>query len=200
MAEDNRINLKLLPPSRGYIVDRYGEPIAVNTLNYQLNLVPDQAGDIEATLDTLGRIVEITPEERKRVLGKVRKNKRNRRGFLPVPIRQELAWKELSRIEVNSPDLPGVAIEKEQGRYYPLGAATAHVVGYVGAVNETELGEDADPALELPSYRIGKTGIEHKYEKAGVARQGGHHGSGGQQPEPRNQGIEGAEGRGRAGS
>ena len=166
MAEDNRINLKLLPPSRGYIVDRYGEPLAVNTLNYQLNLVPDQAGDIEATLDALGRIVEIPAEDRKRILAKVKKNKRNRRGFLPVPIRQGLAWEQLSRIEVNSPDLPGVAIEEELGRHYPLGDITAHVVGYVGAVNETELGNDADPALELPSYRIGKTGIEHKYEKA----------------------------------
>ena len=166
MAEDNRINLRLLPPPRGYIVDRYGAPLAVNTLNYQLNLVPDQAGDVEVTLDVLSRIIEISPEERTRVLSKVKKNKRIRRGFLPVPIRQELAWEELSRIEVNSPDLPGIAIEKELGRHYPLGDITAHVVGYVGAVNESELGEDADPALELPSYRIGKTGIEHKYEKA----------------------------------
>ncbi len=165
MAEDNRINLKLLPPSRGYIVDRYGEPLAVNTLNYQLNLVPDQAGDIEATLDALARIVEIPAEDRKRILAKVKKNKRNRRGFLPVPIRQGLVWEQLSRIEVNSPDLPGVAIEEELGRHYPLGEITAHVVGYVGAVNETELANDADSALELPSYRIGKTGIEHKYEK-----------------------------------
>jgi penicillin-binding protein 2 len=166
MAEDNRVNLRLLPPSRGYIVDRYGEPLAVNTLNYQLNLVPDQAGDVEATLNALGRIIEIQPDDRKRILAKVKKNKRNRRGFLPVPIRQGLDWEQLSRIEVNSPEIPGVAIEEELGRRYPLGDITAHVVGYVGAVNETELTEDSDPALELPSYRIGKTGIEHKYEKA----------------------------------
>lgn len=163
MAEDNRINLRLLPPSRGYIVDRYGQPLAVNTLNYQLNLVPDQVGDIEETLDRLALVVDISPEERKRVLAKAKKN---RFKFLPVPVRQELTWEEVSRIEVNSPDLPGIAIEPEQGRFYPVGEATAHVVGYVGAVNETELGYDPDPALELPSYRIGKTGIERTYEKA----------------------------------
>ncbi len=163
MAEDNRVNLRLLPPSRGYIVDRYGEPLAVNTLNYQLNLVPELAGDVEAALDALSRVIVISPEERKRILAKVKKSKRK---FLPVPIRQELPWEEVSRIEVNSPDLPGIAIEPEQGRYYPHGEATAHVVGYVGAVNETEMSEDSDSALELPSYRIGKTGIEHKFEKA----------------------------------
>jgi penicillin-binding protein 2 len=163
MAEDNRVNIRLLPPSRGYIVDRYGVPLAVNTLNYQLQLVPEQAGDIEATLDTLAQLIEISPEERKKVLRNIRKS---RRRFLPVPIRDELSWEEVSQIEVNSPDLPGIGIEPEQGRYYPLGTATAHVVGYVGAVNESELGEDSDPALELPSYRIGKTGIENNYEKS----------------------------------
>ena len=163
MAEDNRVNLRLLAPSRGYIVDRYGEPLAVNTLNYQLNLRPDLAGDIEATLDALSRVVTISPDERQRVLRKIKKSKRK---FLPIPIRQELAWEEVSRIEVNSPDLPGIAIDPEQGRYYPQGDVTAHVVGYVGAVNENEMSKDNDPALELPSYRIGKTGIEDKYERA----------------------------------
>ncbi|MDH5411136.1 MAG: penicillin-binding protein 2 [Alphaproteobacteria bacterium] len=163
MAEDNRVNLRLLAPSRGYIVDRYGEPLAVNTLNYQLNLRPDLAGDIEATLDALSRVVTISPDERQRVMRKIKKSKRK---FLPIPIRQELAWEEVSRIEVNSPDLPGIAIDPEQGRYYPQGDVTAHVVGYVGAVNENEMSKDNDPALELPSYRIGKTGIEDKYERA----------------------------------
>lgn len=163
MAEDNRINLRLLPPSRGYIVDRYGEPLAVNTLNYQLNLIPEQTSDIEATLDALAKLIPITADDRQRVLAKAKKN---RLKFLPVPVLQELSWEELSRVEVNAPDLPGIAIEREEGRFYPLGDVTAHVVGYVGAVNETELTKDSDPALELPSIRIGKTGIENNYEKA----------------------------------
>ncbi|MBE9556965.1 MAG: penicillin-binding protein 2 [Proteobacteria bacterium] len=162
LADDNRVNLRLLPPPRGYIVDRYGEPLAVNTLYYQLNLRPDQAGDIQATLDALSRVIDISPAERKRIERKIKRSKRN---FLPVPIRQELPWDEVSRIEVNSPDLPGIAIEPELGRFYPQGDVTAHVVGYVGAVNETELADDSDRALELPSYRIGKTGIEDNYEK-----------------------------------
>jgi penicillin-binding protein 2 len=106
MAEDNRVNVRLLPPPRGYIVDRYGEPLAVNTLNYQLNLRPDLAGDIEATLDALSRVIVVSPEERKRVLRKIKKS---RRKFLPVTVRQELAWEEVSRIEVNSPDREGPA-------------------------------------------------------------------------------------------
>jgi len=163
MAEDNRVNLRLLEPTRGYIVDRYGAPLAVNVQSYRLEVVPEQAQDLGATLDTLAHLIEITPEEREEVLLAAKKS---RRIFLPVTVKEDLTWEQVSRIEVNAPDLPGVDIKPHETRYYPYGPATAHVIGYVSAVTENDLLENDDPLLELPSTRIGKIGIERQYDLA----------------------------------
>lgn len=164
MAEDNRINLRLLEPTRGYIVDRYGVPLAINVQSYGVEIVPEQTKDLVATLDLLGRVIEISPEDRVRILAQAKKKRR--RAFLPLAVRDNLDWEEVSRIEVNSPDLPGVGIRVGQARYYPLGGIMAHAVGYVGAVTEADLQDDPDPLLELPSVRIGKNGLERQYDLA----------------------------------
>ena len=163
MAEDNRVNLRLLEPARGYIVDRYGAPLAVNVQSYRLEIVPEQARDLETTLDTLARLIDISPKEREQIL---KAAKKSRRVFLPVTVKEDLTWEQVSRIEVNAPDLPGVDIKSHETRLYPYGHATPHVIGYVSAVNEDELNEDDDPLLELPSTRIGKFGLERQYELA----------------------------------
>lgn len=166
MAEDNRVNLRLLEPNRGYLVDRYGAPLAVNVPSYQLEIVPEQAGNLEKTLDRLGLLIEISDEERERILKEARKKRRQRRSFLPIAVQQDLSWEEVSSIEVNAPDLPGIDIKPGQTRSYPYGPIGAHVLGFVGAVTEGELQQDADPLLELPSFRIGKNGLEGKYDLA----------------------------------
>ena len=78
--------------------------------------------------------------------------------FIPVVVRANLSWDEMARIEVAIPELPGVSIEQGLLRYYPFGPTAAHVLGYVAAVSEKEL--TGDPLLELPDFRIGKSGIE----------------------------------------
>ena len=160
MADENRINLKLLPPPRGYIVDRRGVPIAINRQNYRALVVREEAGDVEATLDRLGRVVHVADNEKKRVLREVRR----KRGFVPVTVRENLNWEEVARIEVNSPSLPGISIDEGQSRYYPFPQSTAHILGYVAAVSEDDL--TGDPLLELPGFRIGKAGIERVYDLA----------------------------------
>ncbi len=158
LADDNRINLRLLPPPRGRIFDRLGEPLATNRLNYRVVLISEQTPSVEATLGTLGGLIRITERERRRVL---RESRRKRR-FVPVTVRDNLTWDEVSRIEVNAPDLPGVMIDVGQSRHYPAGPVAAHVTGYVAAVAENEL--TGDPLLELPGFRIGKSGIEKTYD------------------------------------
>ena len=158
LAEDNRINLRLLPPQRGRIVDRYGTPLAVNQRNYRVVLVRELQPDVEATLDALATIIELSDGDRKRVL---RETKR-KRSFVPVTVRENLSWAEVSRVEVNTPDLPGVSIEVGETRKYPFGETMSHVVGYVSAVSERDL--TGDPLLELPGFRIGKNGIERRYD------------------------------------
>lgn len=158
LADDNRINPRLLPPPRGRILDRFAVVLADNRQDYRAVIVREQAKDVEAILERLGEIIGLGPEERKRIL----KEMRLRRAFVPVKVRENLSWEEVSRIEVNTPDLPGVAIEAGQIRDYRQGEVAAHALGYVAAVSEEEL--TGDPLLELPGFRIGKDGIERKYE------------------------------------
>ncbi len=164
LADENRINLRLLPPPRGRILDRFGAPIAVNRENYRVLLVAENAQDgagardVEGTLDTLGQIIPLGPNERQRIMRDVRK----RRSFVPVTIRENLDWKEVARIEVNAPDLPGVMIDVGQSREYPYANTLSHILGYVAAVSEKDL--TGDPLLELPGFHIGKNGIEKIYD------------------------------------
>ncbi len=154
LAEENRINMRLLPPSRGLVVDRFGEPLALNRQYFRLVMVAEQAGDVEATLNKLSAYVPLTEDDWQTVM----RNLRRRPGFVPVTVKENLSWEEVSRFEVNTPELPGLTIEEGELRYYPAGAATAHLLGYVGAVTEAELTDE--PVLSLPGFRIGKTGIE----------------------------------------
>ncbi len=160
LAEENRINIRLLAPSRGQIVDRFGVPLAVNDQNFRVALVAEQAGDVAAILDRLAGIVPLTEADRRRVLRDVSR----RRAFVPVTVTDNLTWPQVARVEVNAPELPGLSIEVGELRRYPRPEATAHVVGYVGAVSEAEL--TGDPVLTLPGFRIGKSGIERRHEEA----------------------------------
>jgi penicillin-binding protein 2 len=158
LAEDNRINLRLLPPPRGRIVDRFGTPLAVNQQNYRVVLVREQARDVPKTLESLAQVIRLPEEDFERIL----RDAKHKRAFVPVSVRDYLSWEEVSRIEVNAPDLPGVNIEVGQTRNYPFAESMTHVLGYVSAVNRRE--QTGDPLLELPGFRIGKQGAEKQYD------------------------------------
>lgn len=158
LAEENRVNLHLLPPLRGKIVDRFGTPLAVNNPNYRVVIVPEQTANMRDTLQTLSRILPLTPEEIDRLV----RDRTKQRAFLPITVKANLDWDMVSRIEVNLPDLPGASIEVDQSRSYPFGGTTSHVLGYVGTPSESEVGDD--PLLQLPGFRIGKSGLEKVYD------------------------------------
>jgi penicillin-binding protein 2 len=154
LADENRISLRLLTPLRGRILDRFGVALADSRQNYQLVIVAEQAGDVAATLDALGGLIEVGETDRRRVLRDVRR----KHSFVPIVVRANLSWDEMARVEVAVPELPGVSIDQGVTRHYPFGETAAHFVGYVAAVSEQEL--DGDPLLELPDFRIGKSGVE----------------------------------------
>ena len=166
MADDNRINLRLLAPPRGRIVDRYGKVVADNQLNYRVIVVAEQTGSVAATLDALSEIVPIGEAERRRILREVARKRR----FLPITVKDNLSWDDVSRIAVNSPDLPGVSIDVGSTRLYPFGDTTSHLIGYVAPPAESDL--TGDPLLELPDFRIGRGGIERVYDLAMRGRAG----------------------------
>jgi len=159
MAEENRISIRLLPPPRGRIVDRFGEAMAVNEQNYRVIITAeDTNGKPKETLDTLGQVIEISEKEKKKILKEIKR----KRSFVPVTVRENLTWEEVAQIEVNTPDLPGSEIDVGQTRHYPKGNYSAHVLGYVAAVTERDAKDD--PLLELPGFRIGKSGVEKLHD------------------------------------
>ncbi len=159
LAEQNRINMKILAPSRGQIVDRYGVPLAVNEQNFRVLIVPEQTANLEASLRKLQTIIQIDESEIQDVL----KDAKRVAKFVPIEVKDDLSWDDISSIEVNIPDLPGIETDVGERRGYPLGEATAHLIGYVGAVNKEEI-EGDDPVLSQPGFKIGKTGIEKRYD------------------------------------
>lgn len=159
LAEENRINMRLLPPSRGRILDRFGVPVAINTQNYRVLIKSENTPDVSAVLDRLAMIISINADQKARILKEIRRKKK----FVPVTVREFLDWEDVARLEVNAPDLPGVTIDVGERRFYPNGIAAAHVLGYVGAPRREDL--TGDPLLELPGFRIGRSGVERAFDK-----------------------------------
>jgi len=163
LAEENRINVRLLPPSRGLIFDREGVPLAENVQNYRVVIVREDAGDVEAALANLRHLIPMSDEE----FDKTLKDIMRRSPFVPVTIADQLSWEQVSQVSVNGPALPGITAEVGLSRRYPLEDDLAHVLGYVGPVSDYDLNriDDNDPLLQIPKFQIGKTGVEAKREK-----------------------------------
>jgi len=158
LADDNRINIQLLPPPRGRILDRFGQPLALNKQQFRVLVVPEQALRVGDTLDTLARLIDLSEHDRDRI----KKEVGRKRGFVPITIKENLSWDEMSRVQVNAPDLPGIMIDEGLTRFYPHGQDAAHLLGYVSSVDEDDL--TGDPLLQLPGFRIGKDGVEKIYD------------------------------------
>lgn len=163
LAEENRINLRLIPPSRGLIYDRNGRAIADNEQNYRVVMVREDAGDVDETLAKLLTLVDISAE----TMEKAREEIFRRSPFVPVTIADRLSWEDMAKININAPALPGITAEVGLSRVYPWGAELGHVTGYVGPVSDYDLSkiDDQDPLLQIPKFQIGKTGVENKLER-----------------------------------
>lgn len=159
LADENRISTRLLVPPRGIIYDRHQNMLAGNRQNFQALMVAEQTTDVDETLNSFKKIMPLSDDEEKRI----RKDLKRNRSFVPVKIKDNLSWLQVTQILLNAPDLPGVIIDEGLSRYYPYGDIFAHVIGYVAAVAENDVKDD--PLLEVPGFKIGKSGIERLYEK-----------------------------------
>ncbi|MEM0948941.1 MAG: penicillin-binding protein 2 [Pseudomonadota bacterium] len=162
LAEENRINLRLLAPPRGYIFDRNGVILADNDQNFRIIIVREDAGDVDAVIAKLRSLIHLDEDDLARSL----KEMYRRSPFVPVTLADRLTWDEFSRVAVNSPSLPGITPDVGLSRYYPMRDDFAHVIGYVGPVSDYDLSqiEDPDPLLQIPKFQIGKIGVEKKLE------------------------------------
>lgn len=166
LSDENRISHRLVTAGRGEIMDRFGVPLAINTQNFRAFVIAERSRDVEGTLGRLGEYIPLSDLERKTILADVAKQ----RAFTPILVKENLSWDDMAKIESNLPDLPGVSVDEGEIRSYPFGEATAHIIGYVGRISEAEIAQaqergGKDPVFRLPGFRIGKTGVEKKYDE-----------------------------------
>jgi penicillin-binding protein 2 len=159
LADENRINMRLIPPPRGHIVDRFGVPLAVNRQNFRALIIAERTRDLEQTLRAFRSLTPLTDYDYQRVL----KESSRRRSFVPITVRENLTWEQMAVVQVHAPELPGIIIDEGLTRDYPYADLASHILGYVAAVAEEDMTGD-DPLLELPDFRIGKAGIEKVYD------------------------------------
>lgn len=159
-AEENRISLQPLPAHRGVIYDRFGVPLALNQPTYQITLTREEAEDVQESLRRVAQLLNLPLNEVQRIQAEIKKVKR----FVPVVVKSNIAWEEMARVEVLTPELSGVHTESIDRRLYPLGAATGHVLGYVGPPNEEELKTLTAAESAAHSLTIGKVGIEKTFD------------------------------------
>lgn len=164
MAESNRIFVVPIVPNRGVITDRNGEVLARNYAGYTLELTPEKIPDLNATIEEIGKLVEIKPKD----LRRFRKLMSERRSLQTLPVKTRLTDEELARFAAQRYRFPGVEIKARLFREYPHSETTSHLLGYIGRINQQELDELEEQGLAanyLGSDYIGKTGIEERYEK-----------------------------------
>lgn len=174
LADGNSIKIRLLPPSRGLILDRNGLIIAGNEQNYRVTLTREEAGgDVEGVLRRLSQLIPLSEARIAELLEEFSR----RSAITPIVLADRLSWDQFSAIAVNAPALPGVTPESALSRAYPRAGDFAHVMGYVGPVSDYDLSriEDPDPVLRLPDFQLGKIGVEGRLEevlrgKAGARR------------------------------
>ncbi|MET0680579.1 MAG: penicillin-binding protein 2 [Burkholderiales bacterium] len=163
-AEDNRISVVPLVPNRGLILDRNGVVLARNESQYTLEINPYKAGNVDAVINELAKVVEIQARDRSRF----RKIRSELKGSDSLPIRTRLTDDEVARFAANAYRFPGVEIKARLFRHYPLGEVASHALGYIGRISDKDLERlDADgvQANYKGSDFIGKAGIEASYER-----------------------------------
>jgi penicillin-binding protein 2 len=160
LSESNRINMTLIPPRRGWLVDRHGHAIADNRTDFRVDLIPDRVVDKDRTLAALRELLALTDEDMLRI----REDLKQAAGFQPVKVAENVGWERFAAVQVRQPELPGVAPTRGFARHYPAGAAVAHLTGYVGSASAEQYKETKNPLLVTPGFKLGKDGLEKTLE------------------------------------
>ena len=159
LSDDNRVRVLPIAPTRGLILDGNGEILADNTPNYQLVVTPAQVNNMAELIESLGEFINIQEHE----LERFHKIIKRQQSFQQTPLKLNLTEEEVAKFAVNQHRYAGVEIAAHSTRYYPQKNSFAHALGYVGRINEKELGK-LDKQNYQGSSHVGKLGIEKRYE------------------------------------
>lgn len=159
LAEENRINVQILPPRRGRILDHAGRPFADNQEIFRATLTPIEVSDLQALLARLQQILPLTDAEAAETEARIKKQSR----YNPTIIASDLTFDQVAKLNLFAPSLPEITTETIWRRRYHGGESIGHVVGFVGSVDR--FGVDDDPVLRLPDMRVGKSGAEAGFDR-----------------------------------
>ena len=168
LSESNRVNLTLIPPRRGWIIDRNGRPLANNRTDFRVDLIPERVTDAENTIRSLAHLLALGDDEVERIKEELDKSA----GFRPVQVAEKLSYDQFAAVSVRLPDLPGVSPSQGFSRNYPAGATVGHLLGYVGAASAKEYEERKNPLLITPGFKVGKDGLERAFDSALTGKPG----------------------------
>tara|TARA_A100001391_G_scaffold129559_2_gene88734 strand:+ start:14960 stop:16987 length:2028 start_codon:yes stop_codon:yes gene_type:complete len=160
-AESNRVNLSLIPPRRGWILDRNGSPLASNRSDFRVDIIPERLSDREATIDLLAKVLDFDDIERKDLADRIE----SASSYQVVPVASGLDFEKYAALTVRLPELPGVLPQQSYARYYPTGTSVGHLIGYVGAPSREEYDLEPQPLLLTPGFKMGKDGLEKQFEQ-----------------------------------
>jgi len=170
LSESNRVQLIPVPPRRGWIIDRYGKPIAINRSSFRVDLIPQQIVDRTKIVAAMASLLSLSSDE----LDRINRELDEARGFKPVSVADNIPYEQYAAIIVRLPELPGVAASRGFARYYPCGSTVGQLVGYVGAASAAEYEkENKNPLLIIPGVKIGKEGLEKTMEMTLRGQPGG---------------------------
>ena len=162
LSESNRVQLIVVPPRRGWIVDRAGKPIAINRSDFRVDIVPEQLERPTETLRLLAELLDLTPDDVERIIKELKEAK----GYQPVQVAENVPYDKYAAVTVRLPELPGVLPQRGFSRFYPAGPAVGHLVGYVGVASAKDYdAEKRNPLLVTPGFKIGKEGLEKTFEQ-----------------------------------
>src|SRR5690242_13697314 len=170
LSESNRVQLIPVPPRRGWLIDRYGKPIAINRASFRVDIIPQQLEKDRDIVPEVAKLLSLEPDD----VDRIRKELAQSRGFQPVSVADNVPYDQYAAITVRLPDLPGVAASQGFTRFYPGGSTVGQLVGYVGPASAVEYEkEDKNPLLLVPGVKIGKEGLEKTLEPVLRGQPGG---------------------------
>jgi len=159
MSRNNCVRIRENPAARGMILDRKGRLLADNRPSFEVYLVPEDLQENPEVLVKVGQMLNMSPKE---IKGRLQTEKK-RTPFRPVKIKSDIEWNELTKLETNRVNLPGLFVDVRPRRTYPYGPLASHLIGYIGEIDENELRQSNESPYRMGAI-IGKYGVEYQWE------------------------------------
>ena len=160
LSEQNRFSFQMIMPKRGLILDRQGAVLAGNRKAFRLAIIPERVDNLPKVLNKLANLVGVSPRQLAQVKNKVKRQPR----FVPATVKDFLSPTEVAKVQVNLPVLPGVLVNENIVRLYPIAEAGSHILGYTAPPTKYQLLQATDPLFRLPDLRVGRRGLEETFD------------------------------------